>query len=71
MPAKSRSQQKLAGAAEHGASFAAAVRMRASMTHQQLHDFASGSMKGKPERVKKTGHPHRNLGRYLHEKKSK
>lgn len=41
------------------------------MTHQQLHDFASGSEKGKPERVKKTGHPHRNLGKYLHQKKSK
>jgi hypothetical protein len=71
VPSKSRSQQRLFQAAEHGASFAEAVKLRASMTHQQLHDFASGSEKGKPERVKKTGHPHRNLGKYLHEKKSK
>ena len=73
MPAKSKAQQRLMQAAEHGASFAEAVRLRASMSHQQLHDFASGSEKGKPEHVKakKAGgqHPHRNLGKYLHPRK--
>jgi hypothetical protein len=65
MPAVSKAEQRLMGAAEHGASFAEAVRLRSTMTHQQLHDFASGSEKGKPERVK---HPnrHKNLGKYLH-----
>lgn len=50
MPAKSRSQQRLMQAAEHGATFPKAKALRSSMTHQQLHDFASGSEKGKPER---------------------
>jgi hypothetical protein len=39
------------GAAEHGADFPLAKKLRASMTHQQLHDFAVGSEKNKPERV--------------------
>jgi len=38
-------------AAEHGATFPLAEKVRASLTHQQLHDFASGSMAGKPTRV--------------------
>jgi len=49
MPAKSKAQQRLMGAAEHGATFPAAKTLRASMSRQQLHEFASGSMKGKPE----------------------
>lgn len=53
MPSKSKSQQRLMGAAEHGATFPLARKLRASMTHQQLHDFASGSEKGKPDRVKR------------------
>jgi hypothetical protein len=53
MPAKSRSEQRLMGAAEHGADFPLARKLRKTMTHKQLHDFASGSMKGKPERVRK------------------
>lgn len=36
-------------AAEHGATFKKAKEIRASMTREQMHDFASGSMKGKPE----------------------
>lgn len=52
MPSVSRSQQRLMAAAEHGADFPKARKLRASMTHEQLHDFASGSMKGKPARVK-------------------
>ena len=63
MPSKSRAQQRLMAAAEHGAQFPMAQKIRSSMTHQQMHDFASGSMKGKPAH---TGHPHRNLGHYLH-----
>lgn len=36
-------------AAEHGASFPKAQKLRKSMTHSQLHDFAVGPMKNKPE----------------------
>lgn len=46
-------------AAEHGATFPMATKVRASMTHAQLHDFAVGSEKGKPLHAP---HPHRNLG---------
>ena len=62
MPSKSRAQQRLMQAAEHGATFPAAEKIRESMTHQQMHDFASGSEKGKPEHVP---HPARNLGKHL------
>ena len=41
MPAVSKSQQRLMGAAEHGATFPLAKKLRKSMTPQQLHDFAS------------------------------
>ena len=51
MPAKSKAQQRLMAAAEHGADFPMAKRLRASMTHKQLHDYALGSMKGKPVHV--------------------
>jgi hypothetical protein len=53
MPAESKSQQRLMGAAEHGADFPLAKKLRKQMTHQQLHDFAAGPEKGKPERVSK------------------
>lgn len=69
MPAKSKSQQRLMAAAEHGAMFPKAQQIRQSMTHSQMHDFASGSMKGKPGHV--ASHPHKNLGGYLHPKKGK
>jgi hypothetical protein len=65
-PSKSKSQQRLFQAAEHGAQFPKAQKLRATLTHQQLHDFASGSEKGKPQHV---AHPHRNLGRFLHKSK--
>lgn len=76
MPAKSKAQQRLMAAAEHGAQFPLARKVYASMTHQQLHDFASGSMAGKPLHVKaapkaSAPHPHRNLGGYLHPKKGR
>lgn len=41
MPAKSASQRRLMAAAEHGATFPKAKALRQSMTHQQLHDFAT------------------------------
>jgi hypothetical protein len=55
-------------AAEHGAQFPMAQKIRSTMTHQQMHDFAVGSEKGKPQHV---SHPHRNLGAYLHKAKGK
>ena len=51
MPSVSKAQQRLMGAAEHGANFPMAKKLRESMTHQQLHDFASGPEKGKPVHV--------------------
>lgn len=73
MPSTSKSQQRLMAAAEHGATFPKAQQVRQSMTLGQLADFATGSMKGKPEHVRKsTGqHPHQNLGKYLHSKKAR
>ncbi len=60
MPSKSRAQQRLMAAAEHGAQFPLAKKLRASMSKAQLHDFASGSEKGKPQHVKKAhGKPNR------------
>jgi hypothetical protein len=63
MPATSKAQQRLMGAAEHGAEFPMAKKLRKSMTHQQLHDFASGSEKGKPEHKKKGGRVFSAIGR--------
>ncbi len=51
MPAKSKAQQRLMQAAEHGADFPMAKKVRASMTKGQMHDFAAGSEKGKPAHV--------------------
>jgi hypothetical protein len=56
MPSKSKAQQRLMAAAEHGADFSMAKKLRKSMTHEQLHDFAVGSMKGKPAHVKAKNH---------------
>lgn len=70
MPAKSKAQQRLMAAAEHGAQFPMAQKVRASMSLSQLHDFAKGSMKGKPAHVKGQ-HPHKNLGKYLHKAKAR
>ncbi len=38
-------------AAEHGADFPMAKKLRGSMSHSQLHDFAVGSEAHKPEHV--------------------
>lgn len=54
MPSVSRAQQRLMQAAAHGATFAKAKHVRASMTPEQLHDFAAGSMKGKPAHAPRT-----------------
>lgn len=75
MPAKSKAQANLMRAAEHGANFPMARKLRQSMTHAQLHDFASGSEKGKPDhvgmRAARNSHPHAaRLGKFLHPKKS-
>lgn len=51
MPAVSIAQQHLMQAAEHGADFPMAEKLRESMSHDQLHDFAVGPMVGKPEHV--------------------
>jgi hypothetical protein len=40
-------------AAEHGADFPMANKIRKSMTHEQMHDFAIGSLKGLPAHVPK------------------
>ena len=69
MPAKSKAQANLMRAAEHGASFPMAQKVRRSMSMKQLHEFAAGSAKGKPAHVNASGHPHANLGKYLHPKK--
>lgn len=59
MPAKSKAEQHLMAAAEHGATFPLAQKVRQSMTHQQLHDFASGPEKGKSTHVKAAPAPAR------------
>jgi hypothetical protein len=55
MPAKSVAQRRLMAAAEHGASFPMAKQIRKSMTHKQMHDFASTPEQGLPRKKKKRG----------------
>lgn len=57
MPSVSKAQQHLMGAAEHGANFPMAAKLRKSMSHQQLHEFAVGSESGKPEHAPKLRKP--------------
>lgn len=52
MPAPSKASQHLFQAAEHGADFPMARKVRESMSSSDLHDFASGPMAGKPEHVR-------------------
>jgi len=62
MPAKSKAQQKAAGAAlsakrgeiKKGELKGASKSMYESMSEEQLEDFASTKRKGKPERVSKS-----------------
>lgn len=63
-------------AAEHGATFPMARKLRQSMTHQQLHDFSVGFEKNKPNhvgmRASLKSHPNAaRLGKYLHAKRSR
>lgn len=71
MPAVSKRQRNLMAAAEHGATFPAAKKVRTGMTYEQMHDFAATPAKGLPVKVKPVNgaHPHKNLGSYLHKKK--
>jgi hypothetical protein len=55
MPATSKAQQRLMAAADHGAQFPQAKALRRTMTKQQLSDYASGPMKGKPEHASSYG----------------
>lgn len=71
MPAKSRAQRRLFQAAEHGATFPMAQKVRASMTHDQMHDFAVGSEKGKPQHVKKPVAKSRDVESHGYLKRSK
>lgn len=60
MPAKSKAQQKAAGAAlaakrgemKKSALKGASKEMEKSMTEKELRDFATGKQKGKPDHVK-------------------
>lgn len=52
MPAVSKAQQHLMAAAQHGAKFPMAEKLRKSMTLKQLRDFASTSTKGLPKHAK-------------------
>lgn len=62
MPAKSQRQANLMRAAEHGASFPMAQKIRASMTAPQMREF---------ETVKPPTHHGANLGKYLHKPKGR
>ena len=55
MPAKSKAQQHLMAAAEHGASFPLAKKLRGSMSLSELHKFASTKTKKLPAHVKRKG----------------
>jgi hypothetical protein len=56
VPSKSKAEQRLMAAAAHGATFPKAQQVRQSMTLGQLHDFAKGSMQGKPDHVRPQRH---------------
>lgn len=58
MPAKSAAQQRLMAAAEHGANFPMAKKIRGSMSHSQMHDFAATKRKGLPPHVPRAPRSH-------------
>lgn len=66
MPSVSKAQQHLMGAAEHGADFPMAKKLRESMTHSQLHDFAVGSEKHKPEHTHMAKHEKKHSIKHSH-----
>lgn len=51
MPSRSKAQQRLMAAAEHGATFPAAKAIRRSMTREQMREYAETPRKGLPEHV--------------------
>lgn len=51
MPAASQSQQRLFGAALHGATFPKARKLRQQMTPAKLREFASTPRTGLPNRA--------------------
>ena len=56
MPSTSKAQRRLMGMVEHTPLYqlhGQARKMKKSMTHQQLHDFASTKESGLPYHVKK------------------
>jgi len=57
VPSRSKSQQRLFGAAYGGATFPEAQRLRDTMTTQQLKDFASTPQSFLPEHVSKPRAP--------------
>jgi len=61
VPAKSQAQANLMRAAERGASFPMAKKVRASMSLRQMQDFAAT-----PSQPASRGN---NLGKFLHPKK--
>lgn len=54
MPAVSKAQQHLMAAAQAGARFPMAAKLRGSMSLKQLSDFARTSTKKLPAHVKKS-----------------
>jgi hypothetical protein len=75
MPSVSKAQQRTAGAAEHMspaeiAKAGPAVQQMAKMSHGQLHEFASGSEKGKPGHVHHKPKEHKR-GENLHGRQPK
>ncbi len=72
MPSRSKAQADLMRAAEHGAAFPMAQKVRSSMTKAQMHEFAVTPTKGLPgHAAAMNSHPHApRLGKYLHPKKS-
>ena len=51
-PSVSKRQRRLMAAAEHGADFPEARKIRASMSHEQMHDFAVTKEAHLPEKKK-------------------
>ena len=74
MPSVSKAQQRTAAMAEHASPEAianagpAVQQMASSMNKSQLHDFAAGPMKGKPEHKH---HKEHKRGENLHGRKPK
>ena len=68
MPAVSKSHQRAMAMAEHATpaeleKAGPAVKQMSEMSQDQLHDFASGSMTGKPDHVHQHHKKHRGDGR--------